>query len=136
MMSKQEKFDFVVQKIVEQGTPCIENGYCSYLNEKGQRCSAGWLMTEDEAKNAKDGYQYLDASIHDRIGDKDFVIVLQSAHDRAFLTENFRKGWLLNMQQIAFEHSLDLSELQRLATNTWLSNWVGYITREPATSDG
>jgi hypothetical protein len=45
--SIQEVCDWVMAKLVEQGTPCNNvDGLCVYANGKGEHCAVGWVMKD------------------------------------------------------------------------------------------
>lgn len=45
IMNLQESFDYTVNKMVEQGTQCMDDDEsCVYGNSEGQHCAVGWLL--------------------------------------------------------------------------------------------
>ena len=46
-MNRQEMFDFVATKLIEQGGPANNvDGSCRYRTDKGRKCAAGWLIED------------------------------------------------------------------------------------------
>ena len=43
----QEACDYSVQKIVEQGWRCINDGICAHSDGQGNHCAIGWLLDPD-----------------------------------------------------------------------------------------
>jgi len=45
MKTVQEACDFVVEKLVKQGTRCVTgDGNCTYDDGRGNHCAIGWLL--------------------------------------------------------------------------------------------
>lgn len=40
----QEACDYVMQKLVQQGGPCMQGSECVYDDGKGNHCAVGWLL--------------------------------------------------------------------------------------------
>jgi len=55
----QEACDYSVQKIVEQGGRCINDGICAHSDGQGNHCAIGWLLDPDneELMNYAGGVQ-------------------------------------------------------------------------------
>ena len=43
----QEACDYSVQKLVEQGKRCMNDGTCAYGDGQGNHCAIGWLLDPD-----------------------------------------------------------------------------------------
>jgi hypothetical protein len=47
-MNLQESFDYLVNKIAQQGVQCLdEDEDCVYGNDRGQHCGIGWLLDSE-----------------------------------------------------------------------------------------
>ncbi|MBF84500.1 MAG: hypothetical protein CL489_08505 [Acidobacteria bacterium] len=86
-MSLSEAVNYALSKIIEQGKPCKNNGYCAYGYD-GNHCAIGWLLDEDD--DALMGYNgslnYLIIDYGDKVPDliKDNTCIfepLQKIHD-------------------------------------------------------
>jgi hypothetical protein len=47
MRTVQQSFDYVVDKIVQQGGQCLGEKSCAYGNVDGKHCAIGWLLDHD-----------------------------------------------------------------------------------------
>lgn len=110
-MTKQETFDFVYNKLVEQGEPCIggDNYSCLYRNGKNQKCAGGHLIPdhlyEDAMENTSwdelhEKYPEIAALGHDCL----LVQDLQEAHDA--WGEPHETDLDSNMIPVAIKHGL------------------------------
>ncbi len=93
----QAIFDFVVQKIWEQGGPARSGSSCLYRHPNGRKCALGWLIPDDEYRGTMEGSSLMCATgkISNNTGIEgadsewfkvpeeniDLLINLQKAHD-------------------------------------------------------
>ena len=120
-MEKQEIFNIVATKLLEQGKPCSVNGICRYRYNE-MRCAVGHLLNDDqldqiiglqgETVNALITYKgnVVPAYFH---VEKIFLRALQTAHDVPARVDSnpdtWLESWKTYMQHIASEYKLDAS---------------------------
>jgi len=101
MLSRSEQQDiveFCAIHIVNQGKPAWNGISCEYINEDGERCFIGALLTEEQARRAEESIfeecsgEGSGIEPHDMcergcngwgVTDVTFLADLQNAHDRA-----------------------------------------------------
>ena len=97
----QEVCDYSVQKIVEQGKRCMDDGICLYGDGQGNHCGIGWLLDPDnkELMNYNRGVQDVvddfPNDVPEVIKDNiDLFYKLQRFHDQpnSIIREIFRDG--------------------------------------------
>jgi len=139
MYTNQEAFDLVVEKLVKQGKPSVENGgtdfvTCLYQDSEGNRCAAGHLIPDDligKACQIGDAWRCL-SHFHDEfskiVESNGFVARLQLAHDLPAQNEIlfWRRDWVDHMRTLAEAFELDSSKLAELATPEWQSVELEY----------
>lgn len=123
---KQEVYDFVYKKIIEQGKASIaDDNMCSYRSENGCMCAAGHLITNEDMFIATEydsnintmGIRSLSIAIgidpNDHDNEIDFIRSLQDAHDEAAYylgnrvnDETFLHNYKVNMNLVAKCYSL------------------------------
>ncbi len=91
--SKQEIFDFVVNKLLDQGHGSTdERGRCMYRADNGSRCAIGWLMPDTWV--AKEDFCYTGTlkkyDVRVSVEQLFFLEDLQRAHDYAALRTSMR----------------------------------------------
>ena len=120
--TNQEVFDYVLEKLYEQGRPSVNPRSpkeCLYRGDAGARCAAGWLLPDDLWKQRYNAYGFaaLPAEIMDDPRmchlDVDLVVAMQDAHDDAAVAcaKDARQGdwlrdWLRKMQGVARNFNL------------------------------
>lgn len=134
LYSNQEAFDLVVEKLVEQGKPSVQEfdgGTCVYFAYNGDKCAAGHLIPSElitKVDACGMGWITLCRDVPEvkEIAHSGFVCDLQNAHDEPALNPgsyyNWRVGWASKMRQVATVHGLDRSKLDRLADKEWQNN--------------
>ena len=87
--SAQEACDYSVQKIVEQGKRCMNDGLCAHSDGQGNHCAIGWMLDPDnkELMNYDEGVQGMVDKFPDDVPQiiKDHVCLfedLQNFHDQ------------------------------------------------------
>lgn len=109
-MTNQEAFDTVLEKLLAQGEPGHERGFCKMITSDGRRCALGHLVLEDVgATQALHLLQNRGLS-HGFPGD------LLCAHDDSARMSNgnaveWRRIWLEKMRSIATCWGLDASKV-------------------------
>jgi len=132
--TRQQYFDFVCTKLLEQGAPCVdENGDCVYNGPNGMHCGIGWttigeqvLETEsvrgmltgeldNHDEEADDGWLFcpdVDGAVYREVG---FLTRLQQAHDRTTSSlhnyGDFETSFVIFAKRLADEFQLDASVL-------------------------
>lgn len=87
LRTKQEIFDFVCSKLLEQGRPALNEQGCAYRGDDGTKCAAGWLIPDHKYTVHLEGLQSNDTCVSEVLiitQDPDldeFVLELQQAHD-------------------------------------------------------
>jgi hypothetical protein len=85
---RQEIVEFVVMHVATQATFSFDGVACQYLDDQGNRCAIGAMLTDDQCREADDGVYGLRTicmkgwngwSEDDRI----FLSCVQGAHDYA-----------------------------------------------------
>ena len=133
MPTKQETFDFVATKLIEQGVPSMQPGSCLYRGPNGTKCAAGHLIPDEFYLESDFEYNTADQGLVRRVladlgYDVPFVRDLQRAHDQAAAGKAFPgdpwvrvdgtyKDLLLqNLAAVAANHELDA---RVLTTTRW-----------------
>src|SRR5690606_13748718 len=59
--TEQEVFDYVCEHLVRQGKPSWSSKYgvCLYLDDEGNKCAAGCLISDDEYKTDYEGQNWV-----------------------------------------------------------------------------
>jgi hypothetical protein len=129
--SKQEIFDYVVQKLIEQGGKSTSEG-CAYRGDYGRKCPIGWLIPDEAYISIIEGmpwceivshaetnatYSSVIKAVYDDIDpssgvDNTFLSDMQIAHD-----DSDSDGWDAQMEiklfSFAMKYDLDASVLVR-----------------------
>lgn len=53
--NKQEIFNEVYLRLLQQGVPSIKNGLCRYRGPNNTRCAVGWLIPDEEYQETFEG---------------------------------------------------------------------------------
>lgn len=107
-MTVQELCDYAVEKIVQQGSRCMEGitGKCAYSDGKGKHCAIGWLLDHDAANWSMLNYGILILcethtivkEIPKPIRDNLYIFsALQGFHDKAMKPD--RQVFLVKLQE-------------------------------------
>lgn len=117
--NKQQIFDFVFEKINEQGrTSSNEDGGCEYRGSDGRKCAIGHLMRDDEYHDYYEGigicYDNFQNPVARWAGDKgfdlEFLSSLQDAHDSIIIRDHGRRDmeqWKTKMTSVALKYGLE-----------------------------
>lgn len=115
-MLRQEAFDKVLTKIVEQGYPSTNgSGSCRMNGRHGGHCAIGWLLDEETRKRIDNLNAGILRAIDDKIAptymiqDREFYLRLQEAHDSS-PAEQFIPAFLIAMRRIAADFRLEYKE--------------------------
>lgn len=113
----QEIFDYVIQRLLEQGKRSMtgEEG-CKYRGDGGTRCALGWLIPDDLYVAEMDDF-VLSWNVQDLLRHDIPAITalghaladdMQSAHDQAsdHIPGLFKTTLLENMKDVALRHNL------------------------------
>lgn len=124
--TKQEAFDKVVEHLIKQGKPSVDEfGSCQYHSEDGLKCAAGCLIKDSklrkkvsgEWEEACDTYPSLK-----NLAPFDFVDRLQSIHDNGAYNRtlnSWRFDWVTNMKELAKSYKLKVGLLNKLVPKEW-----------------
>jgi hypothetical protein len=82
----QETFDFVVEKLMEQGFPSMKGGLCVYGEPGGARCAIGHLMGDQECNRQRTIYEMIQDGLVSAPRSLLLMDALQKAHDRAAMS--------------------------------------------------
>jgi hypothetical protein len=134
MTHAQEIFDFVLDKLAEQGRPAMNaDGSCYYRSPLGLKCAFGWLIPDrlyDPRIEGICAYMILKDTAALRRSDErvlcerlrqglklaahyQLIADLQVAHDGNG-PENWLKGWLADMEWVCAKHDLDPTRLYQI----------------------
>ena len=110
-MTRQETFDLVIQKMIEQGEKCSERDQCLYRGLQGRKCAAGVLIPDCYYEQSMEGAVIEDRSrilqILDQAGhDVGLVAKLQTCHDRPNFGPTWIKEFLLLAREVAVNFEL------------------------------
>lgn len=121
-MTRQEMFNHVATKILEQGGPAWSVQGCVYRTADGKKCAAGWLIPDELYKTDMEGLRFhsyawremgLSQGLPEYLTSEDiFIRILQTAHDGATDDEqkgfgNFISRFKLRMSEIAGAYELN-----------------------------
>ena len=119
--NKQQVFDFVLNKVVEQGEKSSTDGYfsscCYRLNKNGKqlKCGIGHLISDQEYNSGFEGKgviglvtEYNFSKFYPAV----FYDDLQLAHDRAVEGVNFVCDFKENMKDLAIMYEFIYNEPQ------------------------
>jgi hypothetical protein len=88
LRTKQEVFDYVAIKLIEQDRASMFGTDCQYRTPDGCRCAAGWLIPDDEYSAEMEGELVWEVATRsptlnqlERSFGEVFLQQLQSAHD-------------------------------------------------------
>jgi len=131
-MDKQEIYDFVATKLMQQGEPAFKGNSCCYLLPDGKRCAIGWLLEGNLLEESRTFPSSLD-SLMVMAAQADIPIpayfysetqllrALQSAHDlpaRAASSVQdmsiWKEGWTTTMRKIAVKFNLNAAVLENV----------------------
>lgn len=87
--SAQEVFDWVAYNLLKQNQvskivyPGDHRSFCAYRGDNGNKCAAGWLMSDDEYKPEFEQHSWLTLSYRKIVPDAHLRLVrsLQDIHD-------------------------------------------------------
>lgn len=112
--TKQEVFTQVVTHLLTQNEKCeiidenTDRMYCNYRNDKGLKCAAGCLISDDEYTEEFEGGNW-----HVLVDNKDitnahedFILELQEVHD-SYDVEN----WKVKLFSIAKVYDLEMPQI-------------------------
>jgi len=114
MSSKQDIFDFVSRKIIEQGGPCVDEYASCYYRHDGRKCAMGWLIPDNEyipdmeQNNIDDILKIFYPNVE--VPNIKFISELQAVHDRCAVYD-FSKTWPFSMKVVAINHGLNYDVL-------------------------
>lgn len=115
MMTNQEAFDLVAEKLSAQGRPSVKKHSigteCRYRGPDGLRCAAGWLIPDEKYNTNMEGKPADDSMFSGIIYcSHSLARDLQTAHDAG--SEKPAAEWLVHwrteMRKIAARHSLTI----------------------------
>lgn len=124
--SNQTLFDRAVRSILKQQASCIADGSCQYIDECGNRCAIGWLLSESVCRTLEADYPGTSVNqLKDLIPDYnilglgdiseedlEFLQHLQRVHDDPILEESdFIYHFKQRAAVFAERYSLDTSVL-------------------------
>lgn len=123
--TNQEAFDRVLERVIEQGAPCVGTaGRCVYKFDD-RRCAAGWLVPDDHPLLTADfcdigGWLSATERFPDlkSLADLALVAALQNRHDSCAYTtpsHHFRSLFLRNVHPLISLYNLNSTKWRRLA---------------------
>ena len=108
-MTKQEVFNIVVKHLAAQNwEKSLANGLCAYQGVDGKKCAIGALLNDDDVVHECDTVfgRWFDP-ILERLdlgwGGRDFLDILQSAHDLARSADNMQ----VKLKNVALDFQLE-----------------------------
>jgi hypothetical protein len=120
----QETFDFIVDKLREQGKPAydVENERCFYGQPGGIRCAIGHLMGEGTCDNDWNVTGLVDNRVIEAPSNRDFLYEMQGAHDEAarldsWGRDSFSAGCARKMIEVA-----SYWEISPVSAQEWLTH--------------
>ena len=112
-----------IPALVEQGSPCVEGGRCRYLDSEGNRCVAGWALTQaevDRLVTVQEGVRVLSETgiLPERLVPHTEVLArLQSVHDDWSTLAGRRDLSGLERKNIREDIEVALRELEALTAD-------------------
>ena len=115
--TNQEVFDYVLQKLYEQGRPArlgdSGHGACVFRTDDGRRCAAGWLIPDDLLTEENLGADFSTIAESEAGRDprllrlnRSLVSAMQGAHDCAPPDDGWLRSFCERMRDIAAAHGL------------------------------
>ena len=128
----QACFDFVMNKMIEQGRPSLRvetNGTqsCAYRGENGTKCAAGFFIPDELYSEKIEGISLTGASVTQLkcFDGKDLRLLraMQQAHDMSSEDpENFMGQFRNRMRSVAYDFELDDFSTYLPATTVYAEN--------------
>lgn len=116
MYSKQEAFDIVYVKLLEQGCCASDGLVCLYRDAKGNKCAIGHLIPDELYLKGFEGQDAISvlAILSELVEGEDqedqyFYLEIQHIHDRLLLLEGpeFRQPFKEKMKRLAETYELE-----------------------------
>jgi len=112
-MTRQQAFDFVWERISQQGQPSWQDGVgCLYRGPNGLKCAIGWLISDDDYKPSLESKCPTDPRFP-RLPSlkglpRDFLECMQDCHDTVAGVDplNFVQEFQQNMIRLANREGL------------------------------
>lgn len=113
--TEQEVFTQVVTHMLTQNEKCQTKGentnimYCNYRNDKGLKCAAGCLISDDEYSNELEGGNWSALVTCEKVPSthEDLILELQQVHDQYKV-----KDWKLKLSLIAKQYGLEMPQIK------------------------
>lgn len=126
--SFQEIFDYVAEKIVEQGGFSYDRDrgkdeegevLCLYRSPDGKKCAAGWLIPDSEYRpNMEHCYagalEFFSNTLEET--KLSFVLRLQDCHDGAAAKDEDWDYFFNQMRKLAYGYDINTKRLDKLAS--------------------